>query len=241
MLNDEFSEISSSAGFNGDIRLYGLEPQTGKVLWTVKGIASDLLVSSGIGFSIGGVHGLFDAKTGNSIKAKREGLPGQQPSLEAQGMGMLLDYSWHQIRGTIARFHFRCFAGLTGQTVICDDQMAYAYRRTGPKVGEVVARNRSEPAKDTFLWKLPAPEEYQVEALAVAGEMLLAAGPLSGSKEAKGELWLIDARDGRKLLSLPLSAAPVSEGIAVAGGRLYVSTRDGRILCFGKEQACRHG
>jgi outer membrane protein assembly factor BamB len=39
--------------------------------------------------------------------------------------------------------------------------------------------------------------------------------------------------DGAKLWECDLSAEPVFDGMAVAGGRLYLSTKDGRLTCFG--------
>jgi hypothetical protein len=50
-----------------------------------------------------------------------------------------------------------------------------------------------------------------------------------------GELWVLSAADGKKLHSLKLPAPPVFDGMAAAGGRLYLSTQDGYVRCFGKK------
>jgi hypothetical protein len=39
--------------------------------------------------------------------------------------------------------------------------------------------------------------------------------------------------DGKKLQTLPLEGNPVYDGMSAANGRLYVSTEDGRLMCFG--------
>ena len=45
----------------------------------------------------------------------------------------------------------------------------------------------------------------------------------------------LSAKDGAKLAELALPAPPAAEGLAVAGGRVYVSTQDGRVLCYGRK------
>jgi len=45
-------------------------------------------------------------------------------------------------------------------------------------------------------------------------------------------LRVYSAADGERLSELSLSADPVFDGMAVAGGRLYLSTRDGMVTCF---------
>ncbi len=50
-----------------------------------------------------------------------------------------------------------------------------------------------------------------------------------------GVLWAASALDGRKLASQELDAAPVWDGMAAAGGKLFVSLADGSVLCLGSE------
>jgi len=53
---------------------------------------------------------------------------------------------------------------------------------------------------------------------------------LQGNKGAR--LWAVSAADGEKLAEQQLDAAPVFDGMAAANGRLYLSTTDGKVLCF---------
>ncbi len=48
-----------------------------------------------------------------------------------------------------------------------------------------------------------------------------------------GLLWAVSTIDGARLGELRLSAPPAWDGMAAAGGRLYVATIDGNVLCFG--------
>jgi outer membrane protein assembly factor BamB len=47
------------------------------------------------------------------------------------------------------------------------------------------------------------------------------------------ELWSFSAADGNRLYRLNIGRAAVFDGLAAAGGRLYLSTQDGKLICFG--------
>ncbi len=65
-----------------------------------------------------------------------------------------------------------------------------------------------------------------INALVLAGDRLLVAG-------ANGDLRVLSTADGKQIArqSLP---APLWDGMAVAGGRLYYATRQGQLLCLGQ-------
>jgi outer membrane protein assembly factor BamB len=93
------------------------------------------------------------------------------------------------------------------------------------------------------VWSVQLP--VRVQAMLLAGETLFMAGPpdvvdkedywaaLDGKKGA--ELWAVSAAKGEKLSATKLDALPVFNGMAAAGGRLYLSTQDGKLRCFGKK------
>jgi len=54
---------------------------------------------------------------------------------------------------------------------------------------------------------------------------------IEGRKGAS--LWAVSASDGKKLAEYNLESPPVWDGMAAARGRLYLTTENGRLLCFG--------
>jgi hypothetical protein len=48
-----------------------------------------------------------------------------------------------------------------------------------------------------------------------------------------GVLWAVSAHDGKKLAESRLDAPPVFDGLIAAGGRLYLSLTDSRVICLG--------
>ena len=51
---------------------------------------------------------------------------------------------------------------------------------------------------------------------------------------AGGELHILDSETGKPLGQTDLDSPPVWNGMAAAGGRVYLSTRDGKLICFGE-------
>jgi len=96
---------------------------------------------------------------------------------------------------------------------------------------------RSQPAK----WQTWTP--VRIRAMVLAGETLFVAGPpdvldpedpyaaFEGRKG--GVLWAVSADDGKKLAEYKLDSPPAFDGLIAAGGRLYLTTRDGRVMCMG--------
>jgi hypothetical protein len=56
------------------------------------------------------------------------------------------------------------------------------------------------------------------------------AGALEGKRGAV--LWAVSAADGEQLAELRLEAPPVFDGLAAAGGRLYLVGQDGTVVCL---------
>ncbi|MDP7254551.1 MAG: PQQ-binding-like beta-propeller repeat protein, partial [Planctomycetota bacterium] len=53
---------------------------------------------------------------------------------------------------------------------------------------------------------------------------------LRGEKGAL--LWAVSPADGKKLAEYKLESPPAWDGMIAAGGRLYLSTAGGKVLCF---------
>jgi outer membrane protein assembly factor BamB len=82
-------------------------------------------------------------------------------------------------------------------------------------------------------------EEYAFERMAqkdpaIFEELKIQDEALDGKRGAS--LWAVSTESGKMGAELKLKSPPVWDGMAVAQGRLYVSTVDGKVLCFGKEK-----
>jgi outer membrane protein assembly factor BamB len=89
-------------------------------------------------------------------------------------------------------------------------------------------------------WSIRAP--WRVTSMVLAGETLFAAGtpdtidpddPWAAYEGRRGGVLLaIASDDGRVLAQYKLESPAVLDGLAAAHGRLYVSSADGKVLCF---------
>ena len=101
-------------------------------------------------------------------------------------------------------------------------------------------KKRSQPASATE-WEVTIP--IYARAMALADKTLFVAGmpdtldpqdPLAVLEGRRGGvLSAFSATDGKKLSEMRLDAPPVFDGVIAAGGRLFVSLTDGRLLCLG--------
>jgi hypothetical protein len=108
-------------------------------------------------------------------------------------------------------------------------------------------------------WQIPSPP-LLVNAMVLAGGKLFVAGPPDVADEAKmlgflpgaddelnrelkaqdeawrgkmgALLWVVAAEDGNKLAEYKLESIPVWDGMSVAGGRLFMSLKNGAVACW---------
>jgi len=109
---------------------------------------------------------------------------------------------------------------------------------TPGKAGYTLSANQR--SKDGNRWTIKVP--VRVVAMVLAGRTLFAAGtpdivaredPWGAMQGRKGAvLWAISAVNGRKLAEYKLDASPSYDSLAAAGGRLYMTTLDGKVLCY---------
>jgi len=92
-------------------------------------------------------------------------------------------------------------------------------------------------------WSLRVP--VRVTSMVLAGGTLLAAGTPDAIDPTDawaaydgrrgGRLWALSSEDGKVLSQYDLAAPPVLDGLAVCDGRLFISTIDGKVLCYGRK------
>ena len=89
---------------------------------------------------------------------------------------------------------------------------------------------RSHRLAEKASWRVDvfdkAADVPSIDAVALAGDRLLVAG-------SDGDLRVLSAADGKPIAGQALPA-PLWDGMAVARGRLYYSTREGKLLCLGE-------
>jgi len=80
----------------------------------------------------------------------------------------------------------------------------------------------TEGPKGVHPYTLRSPKTLEAQAAALAGKR-------------GGAIWAVSPTDGKTLSKVALPAPPVWDGLAAAGGRLYIATMDGKVSCYGKK------
>ncbi|KPJ69833.1 MAG: hypothetical protein AMS14_11240 [Planctomycetes bacterium DG_20] len=237
-----------SSYLDGGIDLYRLQPETGKVLSRtpiyspdpetgrqppqegpcyMPGALSDILSSDGPCVYLRDT--VFDS--GGRLREK-----GGPHLFTLTGF---LDDTWphrsYWIFGTRCSISSGCSGRdrnlVSGRLLVFDETAIYGYGRAqihwsnqlqdGPY--RLFALKRGEGQQQ---WAKPA--AIQVRAMVLADKVLFVAGPPAGDgAEAPGP------DRAALLLAISVDSAPVFDGLAAAGGRLYLATVDGQVACYG--------
>jgi len=246
-----YCSAGRTSQLDGGVHAYALDPATGSVKWhanvprtkllagTVvdkrtlreQGALADLLTSDGDYVYMGTER--FDLKTG-----QRKSYYNWRTVLKGGQKGGFLDWTMKQPwRGrTTGQMLVRSPRTTCGFIALKKNGWKLAYF-TEPGTGEynVFARNYDASGKPDQAdpgWVIKG-AAVAVEAMAMAGKTLLLAGPPDAVEPTGGLIWAVALADGKKLAEVRMDAPPVFDGLAAANGRLYVSTRDGRLRCYG--------
>lgn len=246
-----------SAAVDAGMFATALEPATGKLLWrtpVTEGDRSDVGVSDGDAVFLGRLL-KFDAATGKPLRGGIQGLWG--------GSNPILDHAWETLSADDRALHWMRFKqGFGAQPDVTMNHIRHTFQPgegnlvvASPEKNRIFAfrvayihwsvkkdqRNEHGGSLHAWqagkeLWTAATPGGAQAESLLLAGDRLYAGGPVDRFRRQKGgKLWSFSPEDGTLLQEVSLEARPVSEGLAVAGGRLYACLDDGRLLCFGSE------
>jgi len=178
----------------------------------------------------------LDPNTGTTITAK--------PELGfVSGLEGMIDGAWTRIGNRRSGDHN--FGRVRGELFAWNENMVYGCQGVGrscfaisrAKLAEPLppAPKGQRPLPPPYAWQSPLPAGHQAEALVLCANGLLLAARSCDPKTNQGSafLRLVSTTDGKKIAEHPLPVPAVYEGLALAGGRVYVSLQDGRLACLG--------
>ena len=223
------------ANAEGGIQVYGADPATGRVLWRnapTYEIVNNILQATPSGNVYLGYYKVaFHPKTGRAVRDRAR--------LQTSYAGFLND----EITRVVPVFDAR-------RTVAVHRAKLDKYRKRRANVpgkGFDVVLSAAGGGKRAPVWRregLPV----RINAVVLTKDVLFVAGPTDAPFNPKaknpwavvdgelgGAVLALSAADGKTLGQLDLDVPPVLDGMAVADGRLYLSTQDGKLHCFGKK------
>ncbi len=261
--NAAYFAAGRSSYLDGGLDLYRVEPATGKVLSRTRIYSPDPETGKqpqqyGPAQMPGA---LADILTGDGqyiylrdLVFNRRG--GEQPNGNPHLLTLtgFLDGSWphrsYWIFGTKCSLSTGCSGRdrnlVFGRLLVFDKPVVYGYGRANVHWSNqlqdgayrLFAMN-ADRAEQQWARRVP----IRVRAMVLADKVLFVAGPENnaeyrpqGAEESGPALLLaVSASDGTELGRCQLDACPVFDGMAAAGGRLYLSLENGRLLCMARK------
>ena len=154
---------------------------------------------------------------------------------DAHGVGAGLETGKGKVGGALW-FKGSAVADKTGKPAKAGGSFV---QHTWDRFVPIVARSMALAGKTVLVSGAPdmIDEEYAFERLAAKDPAILKEldeqnEALEGHRGAK--MWAVNVETGEQSAGLELTSPPVWDGITVAQGRVYVSTMDGKLQCFGK-------
>jgi len=261
--NTAFCVAGRSSAADGGLHGYALRPETGEVVWarTLPAACSDLLVMDGGALRLAGGASAgerFDPATGEPLRRLAQAgfkwdFAGKIGTLWG-GPNRVLDRTWHVLSVNDTASHWmrikQGYGPHEGHLLVAspDGGRVFGFRFhyvhwskvKEPETefgGELLAWQGGKQ-----LWKLDVPKAFQPEAMCLAGDVLFAAGPTDRFRRTPGgKLWAVSAEDGKLLRKYPLDSPPAADGLAAGDHRLFLTTGEGEVVCFGPEGADARG
>jgi len=120
----------------------------------------------------------------------------------------------------------------------------FVFFTPGDKGYSILGLDRTTERKNKAIWQQKLP--LRVQAMVLAGKNLFVSGvpdridpndPFASFEgRLGGELYALSASDGTTLSKQSLDSPPVFDGLIAAGGQLFMSSQDGRVMCIGGEK-----
>jgi outer membrane protein assembly factor BamB len=246
------------AGLGGKIggggHVYAMEPRTGKVVWHRRTAWERPAIMAGDGRDVYLGAWKMAGGTGKPVSVEKSRKRGKGPTYVSQWPFGLLERSW--TRHSLALDSHKGFSVMTdgrggrGHMLALGRTACYGFGVRSAKVGRRkdtplsaamfhVFRRPFDGTKDSGKkpagWSHTVKDQSQVEAIVLAGDRLFLSGPTNRKLREKGFIRVRSITDGQVLAEYPIEAPPAYDGMAAAGGRLYVSLEDGRLICFGND------
>ncbi len=243
------------AGFGfaiqGGVRGVAFKPATGEIIWSkcyftqVKNDGHGVGIADVYSWSTWNGRGILkmgfnniDVTTGTANMDMRSALCGHNAFDEYQGVGNGLSRVMEDLSGYVMRDN-----RVNGRAMAYDSDLSVAFTVSWGGVSWETYNQKKEPAKlniyaakdpKTPLWKSPD-IELVADDLVMTPQYIYVVGHYSRVKK-DSEIWVMSREDGKVLQTIPVNGFPTYFGMSAAGNNLFVSTREGKLICYRKTE-----
>ncbi|MCW8132542.1 MAG: PQQ-binding-like beta-propeller repeat protein [Planctomycetota bacterium] len=206
---------------------------------------SDVWVAGGVAYVAGGAEGglAFKPETGEVVEAKEAGAIALGHKAVPGGRDLRMHYDTVLKGNSIPRTNEDNWDGfrrgkfgdkLDARVLAFDDALTVAYRFYPAGEGWAnkgklsLAGIAGDPKKPVWTAE---PIELVVADIVLTPQFAFCAGHYQRIKKDP-EIWVVSREDGKTLATVPVEGFPAFLGMSAAGNRLYVATREGKLICY---------
>ncbi len=222
----------------GGMWLIAVDPTTGDVHWRVKGGSSgDMFVADDE--SLVHTARAYDPETGERNSRWRSS-PGLLQTTRYLSTVSIADYMATVEPNLSHKKHIELTDGrIKGDCLAFNEDVSVAgWRYTPGTPGWRDKQNTNKyflHADGAAKWNLHDVTQH-MRSIVLAGDAAYAAGvPTSHDPADACELWILSVADGSKRQTLTLPSRPLYDGLSISGGRLYLATEAGELICIGTD------
>ncbi|GMV80898.1 MAG: hypothetical protein AMXMBFR7_20820 [Planctomycetota bacterium] len=216
-----YANAGRGSEIDGGVAVLALEPATGKIVWARHLAAGPLRRNDLLRVEDGAIlwnEFKIDPKTG--VLAARD------PNAKAGYKDPILDGYLTAYKFRLERKVLRSWRG----DLDLHAGAQCAAQPVGVEPAPPGADGKPAPPPPP-LWSAALPAGTKLNAVAAGADRAVVAGIVPG--EAGGHAWVIALKDGKVLSDLALPAAPIYDGLALAGGRIFVALENGELAALG--------
>lgn len=239
--NDKLYFCAGRVGsMDGGFYVGALIPETGKIIWqqNIKGLfIADIPIGDGkdvfiCGIKFNGENGKYDNR-----KFSPRGILSCRYN---KGVGRVSIWdaiaSWNPIISAKHRGHLSD-RRVVGENIVIGKDTSFAIKRISwpMKVPRKDYGRYMIYASGKNKWeKMKTPMQFN--SIVQADNILYCAGkPEYREINRKAELWVINSEEGKIIQKIELESYPTYDGLSAANGQLYLTTEDGKVICFGNK------
>ena len=235
----------------GGIRAVAFKPQTGELVWSQcyhgeLNPIQERQLASGLFVWGGGKSPVLMA--GQSIDPATGKMPGgtqaATPVLKGHAMDDYLAFGNSLPRTGEDRAGDSLSDGrVSGRIIAFSADLAVAHTRSWGAESWDARSNRGVPTKLNLvaatqpkmpLWQSEE-TEFVADDIVLTPKLVYCVGHYQRVKKDP-ELWVVSPKDGKVLATVPVDGFPAFNGMSVAGDRLFIATREGRLICYRREK-----
>ena len=224
--NVAYATAGRSSESDGGIAAAALDPATGSSLWSKAIGPGALRMNDALAVRDGSLAWRYmrlDPNSGSVTTPTTRHTLKQYGGGKGRLEGGMIDGTWTFLRNRRAGNAFT-IGKVTASIMVWNEKVV------------VSPKGATSREKETPIWQTRPVRSRPIAAMALTRNVVLVAGrnELTRGGHATGFLRVVSMADGKRIAEFPLDAAPAHDGLAVAGGRVYLSLRNGKLLCLGK-------